>query len=133
VTRRAQKPEKDARRVVRGGDAYRRGHWAETLAAVRLIATGHRILARRWRCSAGEIDIVAVRGGTILFVEVKARADLASASEAVRAKQRQRLTAAAEAYLARRPGEAARQTRFDLILVARGLWPRHLKDAWRQV
>ena len=62
--------------------AFRLGLSAESRAAAYLIAKGYRILARRWRSPAGEIDIVARRRGTLVFVEVKARARLDDAAEA---------------------------------------------------
>ena len=49
------------------------GRIAEAIAAFVLRLSGYRILARRWRCSAGELDIVARRGSTLAFVEVKYR------------------------------------------------------------
>ena len=60
--------------------AFRLGLSAESRAAAYLIAKGHRIVARRWRSPVGEIDIVARRRNTLLFVEVKARARPASRS-----------------------------------------------------
>ena len=47
------------------------GRIAEAIAAFVLRLSGYRTLARRWRCSAGELDIVARRGSTLAFVEVK--------------------------------------------------------------
>ena len=51
----------------------RRGRLAETLAAAALMAKGYRILGRNVKTRAGEIDIIAVRGQRIAFVEVKRR------------------------------------------------------------
>jgi putative endonuclease len=92
---------------------------------------GYRILARRLRLAAGEIDIVAARGRTVAFVEVKARADLASARDSVGPRQRRRLLNAAALFVARYPRHAGADLRFDLMLVAPGAWPRHVVDAWR--
>ena len=60
--------------------AFRFGLSAETRAAALLLAKGYRIAARRFRCPAGEIDIVARRGTLLIFVEVKARAALDDAA-----------------------------------------------------
>ena len=65
--------------------AYERGRYAERWAALLLRAKGYRILARGYRCRAGEIDIVARRGSLLVAVEVKARADLTAAAEAIQA------------------------------------------------
>ncbi len=92
------------------------GAAAEEIAERLYLALGGRIAARRWRCAAGEIDLVVELGGATVFVEVKARRDLASAAEALRPAQVARLAAAAELYLASRGGEACR---FDVVLVDR--------------
>src|SRR5579859_3351957 len=63
--------------------AYRRGHAGERLAALRLLLTGYRILARRYRTRVGEIDLIARRGDVVAFVEVKRRDGLAVGLEAV--------------------------------------------------
>jgi len=52
--------------------AWRLGHWAETVCVAGLVLRGYRILARRLRYPVGEVDIVAQRGRTVAFVEVKA-------------------------------------------------------------
>jgi hypothetical protein len=53
--------------------AYRHGLYAETIAALMLRLTGHRILARRYKTPVGEIDLVALKGKRLAFVEVKER------------------------------------------------------------
>ena len=115
--------------------AEARGRLAETLAVLLLRLKGYRILARRLRLAAGEIDIVAARGRTVAFVEVKARADLASARDSVGPRQRRRLLNAAALFVARHPRHAGADLRFDLMLVAPRrfsiAWPRHVVDAWR--
>ena len=92
--------------------AFRTGISAESRAAAFLIAKGFRILARRWRCPLGEIDIVARRRRLLVFVEVKARESLDDAASATsasmpcwwrpaafRAISRRRSTPAAEVVL----------------------------------
>lgn len=49
------------------------GVWGETVAADFLRTEGYEILERGWRCSVGEIDIVARRESTVVVVEVKTR------------------------------------------------------------
>ena len=66
--------------------AEKRGRGAETLACWFLRLRGWRILARRARVPGGEVDIVARRGRTLAFVEVKARERLDDAAEAVAAE-----------------------------------------------
>jgi len=110
--------------------AFGFGISAESRAAAWLIAHGYRILARRWKSSLGEIDIIAVRRHTLIFVEVKARATLDGAAEAVTARQKQRIAAAAEIWLAANPMLAIPNMRFDAILVAPGKLPRHIPAAF---
>lgn len=111
--------------------AYHRGLRAETWAAWTLRLKGYRIVARRVRTPFGELDLVARRGRCLVFVEVKARTDIATALAAISPRQRQRIMRAAQAYLAYRPGYAALDMRFDLVLLAPRMWPRHIVDAWR--
>ena len=119
----------------RGTDERRRaetlGLSAETRAAWMLRLGFHRILARRFRCSSGEIDLVARRGRTLVFVEVKARDTLAAAIEAVTPRARARILAAADAFVAHRPELADLDRRFDIVAVLPRRWPKHLADAFR--
>ncbi|MEX0840555.1 MAG: YraN family protein [Parvibaculum sp.] len=119
----------------RGRAAHRLGQRAEMLAALWLRFKGYRILARRLKTRAGEIDLVARRGRALVIVEVKAsaRAEMAGerAVEALLPRQQQRLTRAADHLLAMRPALAGLDLRFDVVLVAPGRLPRHLEDAWR--
>lgn len=118
-------------RAARGRAAYAAGLRAERLAALLLRLKGYRILARRMKTRAGEIDLVVRRGGVVVFVEVKARPDLDGAVEALLMRQRTRLARAAELFVAARPALARLDMRFDLVLVAPRRFPRHLADAWR--
>lgn len=125
--------------------AYRRGRRAEGVAALWLRLKGYRIVARGYRCPAGEIDIVARRGGLLAFVEVKQRDRLDQAAEAVTRHQRRRVESAARSFLAAHPHLSALTLRFDAILLSGWLagrlvkpgaaggraWLRHEKDAWR--
>ena len=113
--------------------AFRTGISAESRAAALLVAKGFRILARRWRSPAGEIDIVARRRRLLVFVEVKARVDLDEAAWSVSNHQRARIAAAAEAWLARYPDDRIRDIRFDAMLVAPGRIPRHIPAAFEAV
>jgi len=110
--------------------AFRTGISAESRAAAFLIAKGFRILARRWKSPLGEIDIVARRRGLLVFVEVKARASLDDAAWSVTPRQRARIVAAAEAWLAVNADERIRDIRFDAMLVAPGRIPQHIPAAF---
>ncbi|WP_031551278.1 YraN family protein [Parvularcula oceani] len=110
--------------------AERAGRRAETLAALLLRLKGYRILERRFRCHAGEIDLIARRGRLVAFVEVKARADHAAALLSVTPRARRRIEAAATAWQAQRLRTLDAPVRFDIVTVA-GALPRHHADAWR--
>lgn len=116
----------DARRA-----AYRRGRAAEFCAAQLLRAKGYRIVARGYRCPTGEIDIVARRGAVLVAVEVKARATLALAAEAIDQRQRRRIERALSIFIAGKPDYSARDIRFDAILISPWRWPHHIVGAWR--
>jgi len=111
--------------------AWRRGRWAELACAMHLRLRGYRILAQRLRSPVGEIDILARRGAVLAIIEVKARADLTTAADALTAHQQRRLIRAAGWLIAGRPGLAGAQIRFDAMLVAPWRIPRHVVDAWR--
>jgi putative endonuclease len=111
--------------------AQRRGVFGESVAAALLRLKGYRILARNLRLPAGEIDIIAKRGRTLAFVEVKTRPDDDGAARALLPRQRRRLARAAAQWLGQRPAFAGHGLRFDVVLVRSGFWPRHIADAWR--
>lgn len=108
-----------------------RGRGAEATCGWWLRAHGYRLLARRWRAPVGEIDIIARRGRSIAFIEVKARATLGGALDAVTPAQRRRIERAAEAFLSQHPKWRNLEVRFDVMAVRPGRLPHHLRDAWR--
>lgn len=111
------------------------GRAGEFIAALLLRLKGYRVLARRFSLGAGtgagEVDLIARRGRTLVFVEVKTRAGLDVAALAILPGQRRRIVRAAEAFLAGRPDLSGLEVRFDAILVAPGRIPRHISGAWR--
>ncbi len=111
--------------------AERRGQWAETLAALYLRAKGYRIIARRFRSRAGEIDLIARRRRHLAFVEVKARARAGQAAWAVTPRQQARIARAAEHWLAINGAEQDLDMSFDVVLIAPWTWPRHIAGAFR--
>ncbi len=118
-------------RALRASAAEARGRAAESRVAAALEREGWAILARRVRTEAGELDLIAERQGLLAFVEVKARPRLAEAAEAVSPRQRARLMAAAEAWLAANPGRGAAGMRFDVMLVGGDGAVRRIADAFR--
>lgn len=119
---RAVSPERrtpDPLRARRGAQNRTAGGHAEAQAEAFLRRQGYRIVARNLRLSRGEIDILAVEGRTLCFVEIKAVAsgDAEVGGARVDAAKRRRLALAAIEYLSQqRLGETP--ARFDLVTVA---------------
>jgi putative endonuclease len=122
------KPDWTALRRQREGAGRR----AETAAALWLQLKGYRILERRVRTPVGEIDLVAARGKMLVFVEVKSRATLAAAQEAVTPETRRRIAEAARLWVSRHRRMQDWRWRFDIVALAPGRLPKHLPGAWRQ-
>ncbi len=110
--------------------AYRRGHRAEWLALAALMLRGYRPLGRRVALAGGEIDLIVRRGGTVAFVEVKARANLDEARTAIGAVKRARFSRAVRAWVARHPWSAGLTLRADAVFVGEGRWPEHCPAAF---
>jgi putative endonuclease len=118
-------------RARRGAKARRDGHRGETLCALWLMAKGYRILGFRLKTAQAEIDLLALKGDVVAVIEVKSRTSLEAALDAVTPRQRDRLLRAASSIAARRPDLANAAVRLDLMALAPGRWPRHIRDAWR--
>lgn len=93
------------------------GRLGEDHTARYLADNGYTIAARNWHCSRGELDIIAIRGDIIAFVEVKTRRPGAMVSpfEAVSLDKRRKLLYSAQLYLLDNPCEL--QPRFDVAAV----------------
>jgi putative endonuclease len=105
--------------------AFFRGHVAEHWAAFYLICKGYRIVTMRYRSKAGEIDIIARKGELAIFVEVKARASLESALDAVTANAKRRIQHASEIWLSRQKDAEKLSLRYDVVAIRPWRLPRH--------
>ena len=110
--------------------AEKRGRSAETIACWFLRLHGWRILARRARVPGGEVDVVARRGRTVAFIEVKARATEEAAAFALDHYRLRRVVVAAERLAPRylRDGD---EVRIDALFLVPKRWPRHLPNVWQ--
>jgi putative endonuclease len=124
--------ERKTARKQRGALARKAGRRGEIVAALWLMAKGYRVLAFRLRTPQGEIDLVVSRGRALIAVEVKQRASVEAALDAVTPLQRQRLWRALAAFAARRPRYKDASLRLDLMALAPGRRPRHIPGAWRE-
>ncbi len=109
--------------------AEARGRKGENLAAWFLRLHGWRIAAMRVKTVRGEVDIVAKRGNTIAFVEVKTRRSQADLALAIDEYRLRRVAAAAE-LLYPRFAKGTENAQIDVILVAPWRWPHHLVNVW---
>lgn len=109
--------------------AERGGRRAEAIAALWLQFKGWDVIARRVRTPVGEVDLVARRGRTVAFIEVKARATTREAEFALDEYRLRRVAAAAEALAPRfaLPGD---DIRLDAIFIVPWRLPRHMTNVW---
>lgn len=110
--------------------AYRRGVFAETLVALLLRLQGHTIVARRYKTPVGEIDLVALKGKRLAFIEVKRRKTTEDAAWTLPAKQRRRIVRAAQYWLAGHPNYTGHDIAFDVVLAAPWTLPRYIANAF---
>ncbi|HZD71301.1 MAG TPA: YraN family protein [Actinomycetes bacterium] len=98
------------------------GREGERLACARLAEAGLRVVARNWRCSLGEIDVIAAGPGLLVFCEVKTRRGdgYGTAAAAVTPAKQAHLRRLAAAYLSS-AGQGPCRVRFDVVTVT---WPR---------
>jgi len=89
----------------------------ENLAVLLLKEKGYRIIARNYKTCIGEIDIIAQDGNTIVFIEVKTRADelFGQPFEAVNKKKRHKMKNVALLYM--KKYERNSPVRFDVISI----------------
>jgi putative endonuclease len=109
---------------------YFRGMVAEVYAIIILTLKGYRILAWRYKTPVGEVDIVARRGRTIVFIEVKLRPDTETALYAISPRAQQRIIRAASHFMVSHPRFQDFSMRFDAVAVS-GFRLRHLDNAWQ--
>lgn len=111
---------------------YRRGMMAETIAAIFLRLKGYRVLAQRYKTPVGEIDLILVRGRTLVFCEVKSRMSIDAALHAIGPRGQARITRASLYAMAdpRFARFAGADLRFDVVAVRHIFSLRHLDNAW---
>ncbi|MEM8686287.1 MAG: YraN family protein [Pseudomonadota bacterium] len=117
-------------RTHRQRNAHRFGIEAERAAILYLRAKGYRILKTRYKVRAGEVDIIAQTGQTLVFIEVKRRPSHAEALSSLTPRQRQRIVRAAEYWLAENNLPLSTDCRFDMIVFSAYLVPHHMTNAF---
>lgn len=112
-------------------NTYRSGMMAEWVAAIYLLCKGYKMIGWRTKTPMGEIDLIAQKRGTIVFVEVKARAENDIAVYAVHGRNRNRVERAAHYLSARRPDWLDKNKRFDVVAISWPFFIRHIDNAWQ--
>ena len=107
--------------------AERRGHRSEWIAAWYLRLKGYRIMAQRYKVKSGEVDIIARRGDLIVMVEVKARATVLEAMDAISATAMRRIESAGDQWLSKQKDFAKLSVRYDLVAICPRKWPVHVQ------
>ncbi|MEE9315371.1 MAG: YraN family protein [Rhizobiaceae bacterium] len=110
--------------------AYRKGHCAETLAAIALTLKGYRVVAKRFKTPVGEVDLIARKKDLVVFVEVKARATEDAALNSISISAQKRISSAGEWWLSQQNDASSLSWRFDVMAVLPWQWPRHFEDVW---
>jgi len=109
---------------------HRAGKRAEWVALIYLMLKGYRPVARRYKCPAGEIDLIVARRNLVVFAEVKYRANQATAAYSITAKQQSRITRTAQYWTLNNQRDGQCDMRFDVVLLAPWRWPRHIAHAF---
>ena len=110
------------------------GHLAESMACWFMRLKGYRIIARNVVTGkgthSGEVDFIARRGKTLVFVEVKKRSSLETAAYAIKPTQQQRIRNGAAVFLKKNPQFNNFDIRFDAILITFPCLIEHIESAW---
>lgn len=112
-----------------------RGRSGEQAALERYLTFGYRLVARNWRCSLGELDLIFERDGTLVVCEVKARtsASFGAGWEAVGPSKQRTIRRVTEAFMSSLPGSSIDGVRFDVAsvrLLPRGAEIEVFEDAF---
>ena len=118
----------------RGEKARKKGSAAENAAVLLLQLKGYKILERNFKpprgTGAGEIDIIALKHKTLVFVEVKQRKTSEDAAYSIDGFVKKRRIAGARYFLMLHGEYETFEMRFDAVLFGNGKLPQHIKNAW---
>ena len=109
------------------------GKWGEEIACEKLICDGYAICERNWRVKHYEVDIIAMKGNRIVFVEVKTRTDeYVDPLESIDQKKIIHMTRSANAYI--HMYNIPHEPQFDIIIIVgspeKGYKLEHIPDAF---
>ena len=112
------------------------GKLAEFIARLYFRIKGYKIISKNHKSAlkmpAGEVDFIALKNKTLVFVEVKKRQSIEKASYAIKPNQQKRITNAAKLFLKRNPQYQKFNIRFDAIFLVFPFKIVHIKNAWQE-
>lgn len=108
---------------------YNLGMLAEYFVLIYYLVRFYQPLHHRYKSYAGEIDLIMKRGKWLVFIEVKAR-KYGMHDGIVSDNQQQRISRAAELFLAKHQQYTGHNIRFDLVIVKPYCFPQIIKNAW---
>ncbi len=115
-------------------NSYFSGLIAEKITKIYLVLCGFRIVKSRFvvgnGTGAGEIDIIAVKRNLLVFVEVKKRASVNLAKEAIFLRQKKRIYRSAEVFLSKNPKYLCYDCRFDAVCFNKFYFFDYIKNAF---
>tara|TARA_B110000259_G_C14034445_1_gene408569 strand:- start:10911 stop:11261 length:351 start_codon:yes stop_codon:yes gene_type:complete len=103
---------------------------AEIIAVIFLKFKFYKILQKNYRNKLGEIDIIAVKNGVLVAVEVKARRKIRSFEEILTKNQMNRIKRSMNTFYSKKKYYAKFDIRFDLIIIRPYKFPQHFKNFW---
>ncbi|MDR1551064.1 MAG: YraN family protein [Holosporaceae bacterium] len=109
-------------------ETERKGLFCERVAVFFLLIKGYRILARRYKTVCGEIDIIARKRDTVVFLEVKSRKNIEKCYNAITKRQLARIQRSSEIFMRRANNLSNCSRRYDVILIADWEWPIHIEN-----
>ncbi len=110
--------------------SYNYGLICELLALIFLTLKLYRIISWRYKTNVGEIDIIASKKNTIIFIEVKARKDKTLLHYSLTTKQQQRILKASNLFIKYNRKWHKKSLRYDLIVINKIFNFTHIKNAW---
>ncbi|MBE6451643.1 MAG: YraN family protein [Alphaproteobacteria bacterium] len=116
--------------------SYDSGKYAELMARIYFRIKGYRILKKnhkgRLKMPAGEVDFIATKNKTVIFVEVKKRQTITKARYAIKPAQQKRIINAAKLFIKQNPCFQNYNIRFDAVLVQFPFKIVHILNAWQE-
>lgn len=129
VSEKGNKNSKKYKKQNKKRSAHNYGKYAELLACIYLSLKGYRIVERRYKTKIGEIDLIAIKNKTVIFIEIKARKNK-NIDEVLLKQQMTRITKAASLFIIKNKKFYNYSIRFDLVIVRSFIAFSHIKNAW---